>query len=76
MFDLSKWTVSDVRAALDRNGYGSEDILSAKYVGVNDYHQAMFDIAYWDDNAKWPDSTGTGRVFVGVNKDGILVGEF
>ena len=73
MFDLSKWGKAQVIAALERGGYLSNDILSANYVGVNDRHQAMFDIAYEDYNEG---GVGIGRVFVGLDKNGQLVGDF
>lgn len=70
MFDLSKWGKREVKAALERGGY-YDDFLSARYVGTNDYHQAMFDIAFVEEGV-----TEIGRVFVGVDKNGELIGEY
>lgn len=74
MFDLSKWTRREVIAALERGGYISDDIVSAKFVKVTDGGKAMFDIAYKDPDE--PGGVGMGRVFVGINRDGILTGDY
>jgi hypothetical protein len=73
MFDLSKWGKAQVIAALERGGYVANDIISTNYVGVNKTHQAMFDIAYTD---VMDGGVGIGRVFIGLNKNGQLVGDF
>lgn len=70
--NLSKWTVSDVVAALARGGYTGENaIVSSKFAGVNDRHQAMFDIAY-DDG----DGIDYGRVFVFIDASGELIADY
>lgn len=74
MFDLSKWTRTEVIAALERGGYISNDIMSAKFAGVSQSGKAIFDIAYKDPDE--PGGVGMGRVFVGIDKNGCLTGDY
>lgn len=71
--NLSKWTKEDLIRTLERSGYGGEDILSAKFAGVNDRHQAMFDIAFEDT---MDGGVGYGKVFVFIDKGGELVADY
>lgn len=71
--DLSKWTIKEVVDALSDGGYDTDDIISAEFVGMNDYGKAMFDITFEDDAFG---DVGHGRVFVGFNSRGVLVGEY
>jgi len=71
--NLANWTHKEVEASLEANGYESE-IVEAKFAGVNASGQGMFDITFYNDDAEY--GVDTGRVFVGFNKDGILVGDF
>jgi len=72
--NLSKWTKTDIIKALERGGYEASDIVSANFAGVNDTHQAMFDIAYTDTHND--EGIGFGKVFVYIDKGGELVAEF
>ena len=71
--NLANWDRRDVEAALEANGYESE-IVEAKFAGVNASGQGMFDITFYNDDAEY--GVDAGRVFVGFNKDSILVGDF
>lgn len=70
--NLSKWNKNDIVAALERRGYYEDGIISAKFAGVNDTHQAMFDIAYKDID----DELGYGKVFVFIDANGELVADY
>lgn len=70
--NLSKWTKEDIIRALDRRGY-TDDIVSAKFAGVNDRNQAMFDIAFEDT---MDGGIGYGKVFVFIDASGELVADY
>ena len=72
IMNLSKWNKTDIRRALERRGYYDNEIISAKFSGVNETNQAMFDIAY--DNGG--DYIDFGRVFVFIDKTGELVADY
>ena len=69
--NLSKWTKADVVAALARGGYLDNNIVSAKFAGVNESRQAMFDIAF-DDG----EGIDYGKVFVYIDASGELVADY
>lgn len=71
--NLSKWTKEDLINILDRSGYGGDDIVSAKFAGVNDRHQAMFDIAFEDT---FDGGLAYGKVYVFIDKGGELVADY
>ena len=73
IMNLSKWTKEDLIRALERRGYGGDDIVTAKFTGVNDKHQAMFDIAYEDT---MDGGLGYGKVFVFIDGSGELVADY
>ncbi len=71
--NISKWTKEDIIRTLERSGYVLEaDLLSAKFAGVNDRHQAMFDIAFDDPD----EGVGYGKVYVYVGAGGELVADY
>ena len=70
--NLSKWSKEDIVRALERRGYFEDGIISAKFTGVNDTNQAMFDIAYEDMD----EGVGYGKVFVFIDKTGELVADY
>ena len=72
IMNLSKWTKNDIVAALERSGYGLDGIISANFAGVNDRHQAMFDIAFDDPD----EGIGYGKVYVYVGAGGELVADY
>ena len=71
--NLSKWTKNDLIQILARSGYTDDGIVSAKFAGVNDRHQAMFDIAFKDT---MDGGIGYGKVYVFINKGGELVADY
>lgn len=71
--NLSKWTKEDLIRALERSGYTDDGIISAKFSGVNDRNQAMFDIAFEDI---MDGGIGYGKVFVFIDKGGELVADY
>lgn len=71
--DLRNWTVLDVAAALERNGYTASDLIDVEFLYMNDRGQAVFDVSYEDDEFG---DVGHGRVFIGFNKNGVLVGDY
>ena len=73
IMNLSKWTKEDLVRTLERSGYTDDGIISAKFAGVNDRHQAMFDIAFEDFIEG---GIGYGRVFVFIDKGGELVADY
>lgn len=72
--DLSKWTKKELTAVLEHSGYGATDIVSAKFKEVNDRGNAIFDVAFEDDDA--PGGIGKGKVFVFFNQAGEIVADF
>ena len=71
--NISKWTKEDIIRTLERSGYGLDGgLLSAKFAGVNDRHQAMFDIAFDDPD----EGIGYGKVYVYIDKGGELVADY
>ena len=72
--DLSKWTRKELIAVLEHSGYGASDIVSAKFNSVNDRGNAIFDVAFEDEDA--PGGIGQGKVFVFFNKAGEIVADF
>lgn len=72
IMNISKWTKEDLLRTLERSGYGLDGILSAKFAGVNDRHQAMFDIAFDDPD----EGVGYGKVYVYIDKGGELVADY
>lgn len=73
IMNLSKWTKEDIIRALERRGYIEDGIISAKFAGVNETNQAMFDIAFEDT---MDDTIGYGKVFVFIDKSGELVADY
>ena len=69
--NISKWTKEDLCRTLERSGYGT-DIVSAKFAGVNDRHQAVFDIAYEGED----EDLDYGKVYVYVGAGGELVADY
>lgn len=72
--NLSKWSKEDLIRALERRGYYEDGIISAKFAGVNDTNQAMFDIAF--EECDQAGDVGFGRVFVFIDKNGELVADY
>ena len=72
--NISKWNKTDIIRALERRGYQSDDIVSAKFSGVNDRNQAMFDVAYTDTHNEG--GIGYGKVFVFIDAGGELVADY
>ena len=72
IMNISKWTKEDIIRALERRGYSDDGIVSAKFAGVNDSHQAMFIIAIDDGN----DYIDYGKVFVYIDAGGELVADY
>lgn len=72
IMNLSKWSKEDIVRALERRGYFEDGIISAKFAGVNDTNQAMFDIAYEDAD----EGVGYGKVFVFIDGSGELVADY
>lgn len=74
IMNISKWSKEDLIRALERSGYGmDEGIISAKFSGVNDRHQAIFEIAYPGDVSG---SIDTGKVYVYIGAGGELVADY
>jgi hypothetical protein len=72
--DLSKWTKKELIAVLERSGYGASDIVSARFNSVTDTGNAVFDIAFTDDDA--PGGISQGKAFVFFNQAGEIVADF
>jgi len=74
IMNISKWSKEDIRLALERSGYGmEEDLISVRFAGVNDRHQAVFDIAYPGDLCG---SIDYGKVYVYIDKSGELIADY
>ena len=71
--NLSKWSKEDLIRALERSGYTDDGIISAVFAGVNERHQAMFDIAFEDT---MDGGIGYGKVFVFIDASGELVADY
>jgi hypothetical protein len=70
-YDLTKWDINDLVTLLQFSGYGSDDLLSAKYSGTNNSGDVVFDITFEDLEGE----ILSGKVFVCI-KNGKLTAEF